>query len=401
MVKKLIQVLKLDCCVAAGAMLCVVWLGSHAIGCGDSESGDGSTGGAAGSGAGGSGALGGTGGTDGGMLLPDGGSGSGQDGGEASACAAQTATAELQPVYLAFAFDVSGSMGELDFPWHDPVLKWDPVVAATEAFFADPASAGISASLVFFPTLTDRCLSSMYAVPDVPMTPLPSSDFAAAITAITPQTQSDWRGGTPTLAVLQGTFGFLEGFASTHPNAIYAVVLVTDGYPQGCDDNEISSVVDEVAGRADTIPTYVIGVANPPIPDAPDTVSDLQAIAVAGGTSQAFIIATGDPGSTQDSFSQAINDIRGQAVSCNIAIPPAPEGQVFDRAKVTVSYTSGGEDTSFVYDPDCVLPNAWHYDDPAAPTTIVLCPSTCDTVSSDPEAALLVEFGCEVVIDIK
>lgn len=369
-----------------------------AWGCGSSEDTDGSgASGGAGGGTGGAGAVGG--GGSGGALFDSGtgGSGAGQGGtGVADACAAQTATGELRPVYLAFAFDASGSMGELDYPWHDPELKWNPVVAATESFFADPASAGISASMVFFPALSDRCLSSSYVDPDVPMTALPSTAFADALAGVTPD-----RGGTPTLAVLQGTFEFLEGIVDDDPDGLYAVVLVTDGYPQGCDDNDIPTVVELVSEHASTIPTYVIGVENPPLPDAPDTVSDLNAIAVAGGTSQAFLIATGDPESTKESFSQAIDEIRGQAVSCEIAIPPAPAGQVFDRSKVTVLYSSGGDEAAFVYDPDCEQENAWHYDDPDDPKTIVLCPSTCEMVMADPQASILVEFGCEDVIEIK
>ena len=69
-----------------------------------------------------------------------GGNGSSQPGaaGEMSGeCTAEFAAAELRPVHLAFAFDVSGSMGKLDEPYHDPALKWRPVVAATRAFFED------------------------------------------------------------------------------------------------------------------------------------------------------------------------------------------------------------------------------------------------------------------------
>jgi hypothetical protein len=395
----LVRMLKPELRVTTHATLCLVatLLASLAVGCGDAnDSDDNASSGGAGSGGGV-----GTGGTGGGVFLTDGGTGGTSGGGDANVCAAKTATAELRPAYLAFAFDVSGSMGQLDYPWHDPVLKWEPVIAATEAFFAAPASTGISASLTFFPADTDRCLASMYTTPYVPMTALPSSDFEAAITAVTPQTQSDWGAGTPTLAVLQGTFEFLQGFAQTHPEGIYAVVLVTDGYPSGCDDNEISSVVAEVSSHAATIPTYVIGVANPPIPDAPDTVSDLHAIAAAGGTSQAFIIETGDPQSTKVDFAQVIDVIRGAAISCEITIPPAPEGQVFDRSKVTVLYSSGGNETALAYDPSCAKDNAWHYDDPADPKSVVLCTGTCDAITSDPDANILVQFGCEVVIDIK
>jgi hypothetical protein len=123
-----------------------------------------------------------------------GGGASGDAGTGGASCAAQSAEARLQPVYLAFAFDVSGSMGQGDFEWHDRSLKWEPVVTATKAFFADPSATGISASLVFFPAETDLCLPATYAEPDVPMTPLPSPAFAAEIDRITPLTEDDWRG---------------------------------------------------------------------------------------------------------------------------------------------------------------------------------------------------------------
>src|SRR6188768_1406237 len=46
----------------------------------------------------------------------------GGGGGGGPVCETVSAAAELPPVYLAFAFDVSGSMGQLDQPrwWHDP-----------------------------------------------------------------------------------------------------------------------------------------------------------------------------------------------------------------------------------------------------------------------------------------
>jgi hypothetical protein len=101
--------------------------------------------------------------------------------GDPSCEATATGEARLEPVRLAFAFDVSGSMGKLDYPYHDPTLKWEPVVAATKAFFTDPASTGISASLTFFPIDADeseRCDANSYDTPDVPMTALPSTAFS-------------------------------------------------------------------------------------------------------------------------------------------------------------------------------------------------------------------------------
>jgi hypothetical protein len=320
-------------------------------------------------------------------------------------CATVTTGVDLKPVHLAFAFDVSGSMGKGDQPWHDRTLKWDPVVSATKSFFTAQTSKGISASLTFFPGRnSDKiCSRSEYAKPDVAFTALPSSTFASAIDAITPKTSSEWRSGTPTLAVVQGTSQFAAGARQSDPGR-YALVLVTDGYPQGCSstENKIDTVVAEAAKQlANNLPTYVIGVANPPVKGAPDTVSDLHRIAVAGGTTQAVLIDTGNPAATTSAFTAAIAKIREATISCALAIPSeAAAGRAFDKQSVVVHYEGTSGSTELVYDKACSGSLGWHYDDVANPTEIVLCKSACDTVSADPAAKLAVEFACEQVIVI-
>jgi hypothetical protein len=316
------------------------------------------------------------------------------------ACDTVSTGASLEPVYLVFAFDVSGSMGEGDYEWHDRTLKWDPVVTATKAFFEDPASMGFEASLTVFPDGEDedeRCDDATYAMPDVAMTALPSPTFGVTLDTIG---AAEWRGGTPTLHVVRGTLGQIEQTRATNPGH-YALVLVTDGYPQGCDDNAIASVVSEVQAAAATTPTYVIGVANPPIDGAPDTVTDLADIAQAGGTTDAFIIDTGNPTDTVSRFRAVIDQIRDQALSCTIAIPTPPGGRVFDKNRVEVVYQSGTATTPLAYDPLCAMPSAWHYDDPANPTSIELCEATCTTVQADATAGLQVNFACEDIIDVR
>ncbi|HWA77471.1 MAG TPA: vWA domain-containing protein [Polyangiaceae bacterium] len=335
-------------------------------------------------------------GTGGGLVF--GGNNAGGGGGTDSGgtCASQSAKAEVLPVYLAFAFDVSGSMGQGDQPWHDRTLKWDPVTAATKAFFTDPASAGLSASVTFFPAASNKCTDGAYMTPDVPMTPLPSPAHGAAIDMIGSQT---WRGGTPTLNVMHGVIANVRQAAMTTPGR-YVIVLVTDGYPQGCNDNEITSVANVVSAVAGTIPTYVIGVANPPIQGAPDTVTNLTQVAMAGGTDHAYIIDTGNPTQTAATFKATIDSIRGAAISCDAKIPPAPTGSTFDKQKVAVTYTSSGAMTPLTYDASCMMANSWHYDDAANPQHVVLCPNTCTTIQSDPNGALSVEFSCKTQIQV-
>lgn len=324
------------------------------------------------------------------LNVPGGGQNEPGAGGGDSECRADFAAAELKPVHLSFALDVSGSMGKLDKPYHDPVLKWRPVVSAVRSFFEDDASAGISASLTFFPAADDKCDASTYVMPDVSMKALPASDFGEAITAIDPEA-SEWRGGTPTLAVVEGSFEYLDGLATTVPDAAHALVLVTDGYPQGCDDDEIESVADVIAEARSRFPTYVIGVKNPD--GGPDTVSDLDSLAVAGGTDGAIFIDTGDPAKTSDSLAAAIARIRERSVACDARIPPTPGGSPFDPAKVNVSMDLDGQTSALGYDPDCE-DSGWRYDDADAPTSILLCPATCEVVQQNPTAQLDVEFGC-------
>ncbi len=336
----------------------------------------------------------------GGLVLGAGGSGStgavsslaGSNAG--GACASAQATAEPRPVRLAVLFDASGSMGELDYPWHDPEVKWEPVVAATNTFLTSPDSVGVEASMTLFPSLEDRCDPGQYDTPQIPFTELPSPVFGELLDTIVPD-----RGGTPTWAVLASTIDWLLPLVEEDSETSYAIVLVSDGYPQGCsDDDDMDVVSAEVAAVADTIPTYVIGVRNPPVEDAPDNVTNLHQIAEAGGTETAFLIDTGDPEQTHRDFLAAINGIRGQSLSCNLGLPAPPAGRELDPRRVNVIYESGDATTPLGYSVGCSDANSWHYDDPDHPTEIRLCDATCATMKADPRARLDIEFACDLVI---
>ncbi|MEO8184807.1 MAG: hypothetical protein ABI895_38860, partial [Deltaproteobacteria bacterium] len=57
---------------------------------------------------------------------------------EAAVCAAVAGESELRRMHLAFALDVSASMGNDEERFR---LKWQPVVQASEAFFSEADSA--------------------------------------------------------------------------------------------------------------------------------------------------------------------------------------------------------------------------------------------------------------------
>lgn len=378
------------------------------------------------------------------------GPGSGDDGGEGGgdggpACKTSENTADLRPVYLGVAFDVSGSMGQLDCPqwFHDPTVKWTPVVEATAAFLEDTSATNLHASLALFPsegdTLAEKCQVSKYETPNVAMTSLPSAQFRQALDAYgtaggvgvlgaydlpLPGGQYvgvngrgySWRGNTPTAAALAGTASYLKTLRASDTESVYAIVLVTDGMPSVCSGLDITTTATSIHDT-DGIPIYVIGVKNPTTPPAsppwtdgwncgnakvantplvpdPNALANLDNIAAAGGTTSATLIDTGNPTATKAVLLDQMQKIRAKSISCELNRPAPPAGETFDPEKVNVRYDSkDSASTPLVYSPDCTGENGWRYKTPAS-DVIELCPGACAKVQSDPWAKVAVEFGC-------
>ena len=48
---------------------------------------------------------------------------------------------------------------------------------------------------------------------------------------------------------------------------------------------------------------------------------------------------------------------------------------------------------------DCAnVMDGWYYDDPNAPTKILVCPQTCAKIQIAPMASMNIKFGCETII---
>jgi len=86
---------------------------------------------------------------------------------------------------------------------------------------------------------------------------------------------------------------------------------------------------------------------------------------------------------------------------CSFAMPEAPADMTLDYMRVNVEYTPGGGSSTlllFVGSEAACTGNGWYYDDPAAPTEIVLCPATCAVVGADSSGRVDVTLGCETVL---
>ena len=307
------------------------------------------------------------------------------DAATSSSCLTARATAALAPVNLVFMFDQSGSMGD---EAHGGALlgykraeRWDPVTNGLKRFFADSASSGIRASLQYFPAETGSgCDVLFYKNPEVPLTALPNaSPFVNSINKHNPL------GGTPTLPAVAGALLYAKDLGVQYPQERTAVVLVTDGEPSDC--GTFDDVKNALAAEAATIQTYVIGVGN--------AVSALQDLAKAGGTGTAIVIDLKNPQQSSDDFLKALSSIRGQALSCSLPIPPAPDGKTLDPSRVNVALASATAATDLLdYDATCTNVYGWRYDDPAAPKSIELCKGSCDRARLLAGGSLEVQLGC-------
>ena len=115
------------------------------------------------------------------------------------------------------------------------------------------------------------------------------------------------------------------------------------------------------------------------------------------------MISVSNPTETRAQLQKAFEAIRSHVkLSCNFAVPAAPAGQTLDKDHINVGFTAGGgSETPLVYSKDCTAANGWRYNDPASPTLIELCPSSCGAAQSDPNGKLRVAVGCKTNVEVR
>ena len=337
--------------------------GSGGKGSGGSDIGSGGSGGSTG----GIGGSGGTIGGSGGSIDPGKG---GMDAGPMT-CGGDKYVAEKRPLDIYVMFDDSASM----IPW------WASVTQAFTQFINAPESAGIGVGLQFFGV---SCDVATYSTPKVPIAPLPGN--AAAIQAAFPILPFE---STPTEPALKGAIEHARAWQASHLDHKVVVLLVTDGEPTECNSTVQTVTQAAASGFAGmpSISTYVLGLGL--------SLTNLHTIAMAGGTNQAFIV---DPNSGS-ALSQAMNQIRGNALPCDYALPK----NTTDPKKVNVDFTpQGGTTTRLLYVGDAAgcdpVKGGWYYDNAQMPSRIVVCSQTCDTFKKDPSGRVDVVLGCGTVI---
>jgi hypothetical protein len=319
-----------------------------------------------------------------------------------SACAKGTASANLAGVNMFVMFDRSSSMNES--AQRNGPSRWQLTSTALSSFFASPDAAGLNVALRFFPhdmpaagCNQDGCDTNACATPLVALGTL-SADMAPAdaqekllLDATVAAAPGMAGQGTPISAALSGAYQWASAQHTKTPNENTVVVLVTDGEPNGCDTDigNISGLAAAALAK-DGTRTYAIGLTG-------SQERDMDQIAMAGGTTKGIFVADG-ANTTQD-LVNALADIRGAILDCDFAMPVPKPGLAVEVGFINVNFTPGGGKTATLpqvaNEGSCAATPGWYYDNPVNPSRIILCKSTCDTVTGDPMASLEILLGCQ------
>lgn len=327
---------------------------------------------------------------------------------EDASCGGETFAGKSVPLDIYIVFDQSASMCSCLDPGAGQLCvegcnttRLDAVREAIDQFLSDPDSAGIGVGLGLFGQQdigSTSCDSSVYGAPLVEVGTLPdqASSLTDALSLLEPV------GETPTGPALRGACGYARDYRATTPQHQVVLLLLTDGRPEApstcrggagpcCPSLDDAVLAAEECRNQVGVRTFVLGVG--PLLD------NLEQIAVAGGTDQAYIVEGGDVGA---GVRTALNRIRGNAaIPCELALPEPPPGDVLALNAVNLAYSS--EEcavTPFAAvrsAGDCADEDGWYYDDPAAPQRILLCPTSCERVSG-PGGNLFYSVGCETRI---
>jgi hypothetical protein len=404
--------------ICAGALLPLpLFAAILSAGCGSDGNSDGSAinAGGVGGGLGGIGPAGGAGGIGpvGGAAGAVGASGASAAGGSAgfATCTGTSSEGEaIGELDMYLIFDRTASMGEdCDFvPGTSPPVNSKACFAtyALAQYFMSPQTSGHRLAFEFMSVPDGVCSGGPgngEATPLIDMTPLPVDQNHALVQAIS---NEDFAGGLGTQieAALRGLATYTP--ANVTPGRTMIGILMTDGDPNGCDNNvnNLATIVRDHF-QATNIKMFFIGMDGA-------TLSNLETYAAPGGATphadfcgngpnpcHYWDVGNGDP----QAILAALTAIAGQGVvPCVYSIPTTTStGEPINFGLVNVQYRSNGNPVEVGNVPteaDCGPNGGWYYNTnptQTRPTAIHLCPATCDLAKAAGSAAAVnIVFGC-------
>jgi hypothetical protein len=315
------------------------------------------------------------------------------------------------PLDIYFMFDRTGSMGD-DCAY---VVGDEPPVGSKACYatyamndYLTTVSPQVETRLAFqFMSYEDGCDGTPYATPLEDFAALPILPDSSLVQAISDE---EFRGGSGTQ--IEGALIGISSFtkASQTPGREIIGVLMTDGDPQGCDE-DIDHLAQIIQSHHDStgIRTFIIGMEGA-------TESNLEAMALAGGA-EAHSDFCGSL--TPPCHYWNVGDGSGEAIQSAltaIAVQAAPFPCKYDLDEVgstidggldlktlNVQLSEGGQTTLIgKVEGRSICPDskpAWYFNSNSAPTEVVLCPAACDLVTGAQSGAKLsIVGGCSETV---
>lgn len=330
----------------------------------------------------------------GGSVAAGGAGGVAQTGGSSSECAYDVPLVAGRPLDLYIMLDRSTSMGQPLGGAAGQPTQWAGATLGIQQFVQSRAAAQTRVGLQLF-GVPDVCNPQAYATPAAPVEAIPDgvADIIGAMGAVFPTTQR------PTYPALQGALEHMAQRAPSHPDRQAAVVLVTDGPPTQCSENQspkcpncslsataLADLARQFAQGSPPVLTFVVGIGEG---------ANLSAVARAGGTADAFVINAGD---VQSQVRDALGSIASPPPDCDLPLAPPPNlGTPANLDQISVwVHPAGGPEQLIprVAGPaDCESEpgRGWYAVPPSSPTTIRLCPRACGDIAG---GSVAIGVGC-------
>ncbi len=263
--------------------------------------------------------------------------------------------------------------------------KWDKASAALSGFVQDPALEGLGVGLQLFPK-GSTCDTDEYAVPAVPVAPLPGP--VDAFQQVLASTALQLKGATPTLPVLRAGITHARALQLEDPSHAVIVAVVTDGAPNECESTteNLVAIAKDGAESSPQVLTFVIGI------DLGYT-EPLEKLAAAGGTGAPVLI---EGAATAQELVDALRSFQDTLLECRYPLPVV--GDEVQASDVNVTYRltedEGEVAVQRVAGAAACHAGAFYVEPATAPTDTVLCPGLCDELRQNDEAVVTVTVGC-------
>jgi hypothetical protein len=315
------------------------------------------------------------------------------------------------PLDIYFMFDRTGSMGrdcEYENGETAPVDSKACFATYAMADYLTSVTPSVDTRLAFqFMSYKDGCDGAPYSQPLVDFTELPLPVDHALIQAISDETfRGGW--GTQIEGALIGISAYTTEARSAGREMIG--VLMTDGDPEGCDENidNLAQIIRDHL-EATGIRTFIIGMEGA-------TESNLEQLALAGGADPHSDFCGGlEPpchywnvgNGSGDAIQSALTAIAGQATPfpCKYDLDEVGDSVSggLDLDTLNVQLSQNGDTTligKVAGESNCpAVAPAWYFDSNATPNEVILCKSACDLVTAaESGATLSIVGGCSETV---